>query len=145
MVRLRPTVVVAGLSGGVIPASQLSVVGVQLVTAGRMVWSKKPVIIRNVPYTAVAPHPAQAAMRALLAKLARSAKGKRGLVNVDGKILPPAAAVVYEWWKTNRGGDIHRAIQALAVGKVARRTARTAEDNLKVVERVNPTLAAALR
>jgi len=140
MVRLRPTVLIAGMAGGAIPASQLSMVGVQLVSAGRMTWSKKPVIIRNIPYTAVAPHPAQAAIRALLAKIARRAKGQRGLK--DG--LPPAAYEVREWWKANRGGDLHKAIQSIAVGKVARRTARTAEDNLAVVRRVKPELATQL-
>jgi len=141
MVRLRPTVLVAGLSGGAIPASQLSMVGVQLVTAGRMTWSKKPVIIRNMPYTAVAPHPAQAAIRALLAQIASKAKGDKGLKNVDGKTLPPAAALVYKWWKENRGGALHNEIKSLARGKVARRTARTAEDNLTIVRRVKADLA----
>jgi len=146
MVRLRPTVLIAGLAGGAIPASRLSLVGVQLVNPGRMVWvKKKSIIIRNVPYTAVAPRPSQAAIRALLGQIAKAAKGQKGLKRVDGDLLPPAAAAVKLWWKANRDSELVKAIKALNEGKTARRTLRTADDNLKVLERVNPDLASKIR
>ena len=93
MVLLRPTTVVAGLSGRPLSRPELSVAGVQLVQRGRVVWAKKMFWLRNPPYT-VGPyaHKGQIEIRLKFAQIARSARGCRGIDPETG--LPCVAAAI---------------------------------------------------
>jgi len=69
--------------------AQASAAGISLVLKP-VAWSKKPVYIRNLPYTNVSPHPGQIEWRIKFGEAARAAKGVRGFE--DG--LPAVAARV---------------------------------------------------
>lgn len=96
---LRPQVVIAG---ALAPTARkaLASSGVQLCSAGRMSWSKKPMFLRNVPITAVNPTKGQMAIREEFARIAHGARGVRGLDPETG--LPGAAAAIQRGMR--RGG-----------------------------------------
>ena len=71
---LRPQTVMAG-AGAPTSRKNLAVSGVQLVSAGGMSWSKKPVFLRNAPYTAVPPHVGKIEGRIAFAQAAHAANG----------------------------------------------------------------------
>jgi hypothetical protein len=87
MVVVRATTIMAAATGAVEPRWRLVVSGVQI--AKTPPWSKKPMAIRNVPYTAVKPKPKQLAVRIAFGRIASQAKGKK-----KTGFLPPAAELV---------------------------------------------------
>jgi hypothetical protein len=84
---VRATTILAAASGGVEPRWRLAATGLQI--ARTPSWSKKPMTIRNVPYTAVMPKPKQLAVRIAFGRVASQAKGRR-----KTGFLPPAAELV---------------------------------------------------
>ena len=84
---VRPTTILAAATGAVDPRWRLAVTGLQITKTPP--WSKKPMAIRNVPYTAVKPKPRQLAVRIAFGRIASQAKGKK-----KTGFLPPAAELV---------------------------------------------------
>jgi len=84
---VRATTILAAASGGIEPRWRLAATGLQI--ARTPSWSKKPMTIRNVPYTAVMPKPKQLAVRIAFGRIASQAKGKK-----KTGFLPPAAELV---------------------------------------------------
>ena len=76
---VRATTILAAASGGIEPRWRLAATGLQI--ARTPPWSKKPMTIRNVPYTAVMPKPKQLAVRIAFGRIASQAKGKRRLAS----------------------------------------------------------------
>ena len=72
------------------PRSKFGSKAMQIVRAGRMSWSSKPLFARNAPYTIENPHEGQIEWRIEFGKAARSAEGCSGLE--DG--LPCVAAAI---------------------------------------------------
>lgn len=93
MVLVKPQLVVAVMSNSVVPRSELSIYGMQLVGRGNVIWAKKAAWFRNVPYTAAFPTKMQVAVRLALAEfMKRYGKGKTGIVETDvGPLVAPAA------------------------------------------------------
>jgi len=89
MTLVRPTTIIAGTLGAsaVEPRWRLALTGMQIARTPE--WSKKPFVLRNVPYTAVMPKPKQIAVRVVFGKLASQAKGQK-----KTGFLPPAAEVI---------------------------------------------------
>jgi hypothetical protein len=89
MTLVRPTTVLAGTLGAsaVEPRWRLALTGMQIARTPE--WSKKPFVLRNVPYTAVMPKPKQIAVRVVFGRLAGQAKGQK-----KTGFLPPAAEVL---------------------------------------------------
>jgi hypothetical protein len=87
MALVRATAILAAATGAVEPRWRLAATGLQI--AATPPWSKKPLTIRNVPYTAVKPKPRQLAVRIAFGRIASQAKGKKK----EG-FLPPAAELV---------------------------------------------------
>ena len=99
MVLVRPTVVMAALTGIFPSRSELALYGMQIVGRGKITWTEKAVWFRNVPVTAVYPTEGQMEIRVMFGRTASLAKGEKGLKTVTnpaskayGKRLPPAAA-----------------------------------------------------
>jgi len=65
------------LQGVGIPSWQTSVSGVSLVMKP-VPWSKKPVYLRNLPYTNITPHRGQIEARIRFGEIARAHKGEKG-------------------------------------------------------------------
>ena len=86
---VRATTILAAASGGIEPRWRLAATGLQI--ARTPPWSKKPMTIRNVPYTAVMPKPKQLAVRIAFGRIASQAKGRK-----KTGFLPPAAELVAE-------------------------------------------------
>jgi len=84
---VRATTILAAASGGIEPRWRLATSGLQL--ARTPPWSRKPMTIRNVPYTAVMPKPKQLAVRIAFGRIASRAKGQK-----KTGFLPPAAELV---------------------------------------------------
>ena len=84
---VRATTIMAAASGAIEPRWRLAATGLQI--ARTPPWSKKPMTIRNVPYTAVMPKPKQLAVRIAFGRIASQAKGKK-----KTGFLPPAAELV---------------------------------------------------
>jgi len=84
---VRATTILAAASGGIEPRWRLAATGLQIARTPQ--WSKKPMTIRNVPYTAVMPKPKQLAVRIAFGRIASQAKGKK-----KTGFLPPAAELV---------------------------------------------------
>ena len=124
MTLVRPQVILAATSEKPEPRARLAITGLQLVHAGKMTWSKKAIFIRNVPFTAVAPTPRQAAARYILGRIASRAKGTKGLV--EG--LPPAAAQVKKAWEERRA-QLEQALAQIPSVRIERRTIHTVEDH----------------
>lgn len=61
------------------PRDKVGAKAVQVYSAGRMVWSKKPIIIRNAPHTIENPTLGQMEIRIKFGELAKEAKGCIGL------------------------------------------------------------------
>jgi len=74
------------------PRSEFGAKAVQIVRAGRMTWSSKPLFPRNAPHTIENPHPGQIEWRITFGRVAKEYRGCSGLV--DG--LPCVAAGVKE-------------------------------------------------
>jgi len=74
----------------------LSQVGIQVVSRGKVIWARKPMWLRNIPYTAVAPHRGQYEVRKRFAEIAKKAKGEKGIKMTDIGPLTPAAARIHE-------------------------------------------------
>jgi len=89
-VLLRASTFVRGVVGVAEPRSKMGAKAVQVVNAGRMHWSSKPVFFRSAPYTIENPHEGQIEVRLEFAKNAKAAAGCRGFV--DG--LPCVAAAI---------------------------------------------------
>lgn len=77
MVKARAATVMAGMLGDVGPMNKIGAKGFYFRTAGRMSWSKKRVIMANLPYTIEKPHPGQAQTRIHFAKVAAQTRGIR--------------------------------------------------------------------
>jgi len=133
MALLRPTTVVAGLKGEPLPRYMISTTGVQLVSRGKVIWAKKPFWLRNPPYT-VGPyaHNGQIEIRLWFAEVAKTAKGKKGLVMTDIGPLPPAAAAVHEKLKGVTAPD---RMSPEEYPSKKRRTAYTYEELVKIAEK----------
>jgi hypothetical protein len=80
MVLLRPTTVLAAVTGAFPRRSELALYGMQLVNKGNVWWAEKASWFRNVPVTAVYPTPGQIEVRIRFGELAKKAKaeGKTG-------------------------------------------------------------------
>jgi hypothetical protein len=76
MVLLRPTAVLASVTGAFPRRSELVLYGMQLVSKGNVWWAEKAAWFRNVPVTAVYPTPGQIETRIQFGELAREAKTK---------------------------------------------------------------------
>jgi hypothetical protein len=76
MVLLRPTAVLAAITGAFPRRSELVLYGMQLVSKGNVWWAEKAAWFRNVPVTAVYPTPGQIETRIHFGELAREAKAK---------------------------------------------------------------------
>jgi hypothetical protein len=74
MVLLRPTAVLASVTGAFPRRSELALYGMQLVGKGNVWWAEKASWFRNVPVTAVYPTPGQIETRIQFGELARRAK-----------------------------------------------------------------------
>ena len=74
MVLVRPQVILAA-HGKPGPRASLAATGIQIYSSGGMYWSKKPLIIRNVPYTAANPHAGQIETRIHFGEIASSTAG----------------------------------------------------------------------
>jgi hypothetical protein len=74
MVLLRPTAVLASVTGAFPRRSELALYGMQLVGKGNVWWAEKASWFRNVPVTAVYPTPGQIETRIQFGDLARRAK-----------------------------------------------------------------------
>jgi hypothetical protein len=76
MVLVRPTTVLATVTGAFPRRSELALYGMQLVGKGNVWWAEKASWFRNVPVTAVYPTPGQIEARIQFGELAREAKAK---------------------------------------------------------------------
>lgn len=128
MVLVRPTVITAALTGTFPARPELPLFGMQLVARGRVYWAEKAAWFRNVPYTAIYPHPGQIEARIRFGELAREAKARGEINKVStrlGKWLPGAAAYIAD----NMAG--YRAPSAIPREQwpsTTRRTYRTMEE-----------------
>lgn len=86
----------AGLGG---PSPRNASVGVQIVNAGGMSWSKKRVFLRNQNYRAFFPTEAQRNVRIAFGEIGLGSKGSKGLT--EG--LPGAAASIRMKMKNTAG------------------------------------------
>jgi hypothetical protein len=118
MTLVRPTTIIAGTLGSsaIEPRWRLALTGMQI--ARTPSWSKKPFVLRNVPYTAVTPKPQQLAVRIAFGEIASMAKGKKK----EG-FLPPAAEIVKE-----AAGQIAGATAGIPSQRDMRRTLHTVEE-----------------
>jgi hypothetical protein len=107
---VRATTILAAASGSVDPRWRLAATGLQIARTPQ--WSKKPMTIRNVPYTAVMPKPKQLAVRIAFGKIASQAKGKK-----KTGFLPPAAELVAQ-----AKGRIAQAVAAIPSQRDAKRS-----------------------
>jgi len=92
MTLVRATTVLGGTIGSdkLEPRWRLALTGMQL--AKTPWWSKKPFVLRNVPFTATTPSPKQLAVRVAFGKAASKAKGVKW--KGTGKTVPSAAESV---------------------------------------------------
>jgi hypothetical protein len=74
MVLVRPTTVLATVTGAFPRRSELALYGLQIVGKGNVWWAEKASWFRNVPVTAVYPTPGQIETRIHFGELARRAK-----------------------------------------------------------------------
>lgn len=111
MVLVRPTFVMAAVSGTFPARPELALFGMQLVGRGNVHWAEKAAWFRNVPITAVYPTPAQAEVRVRFGEMAKEAKAK-GEINKTskrlGKWLPGAAAYIADNFYGFRTTKEHR-------------------------------------
>lgn len=107
MVLVRAKVILAGASKSG-PASKIGTSGLQIVGAGRMTWSKKPVFLKNPPYTIESPSIPQIKARIAFGRAAQGGKGGRGLDPQTG--LTSAAAAVSQ--AAPKGQGVHGGIPA---------------------------------
>jgi len=124
MVLVRPTFVLAALSGAFPSRAELPAFGIQLVSRGNVRWAQKAAWFRNVPYTAINPHTGQMEIRVMFGETARegASKGAEGIAREvggrvvpgvrgklvqlpDGRILPPVAAYIAVKMKGKRAPD----------------------------------------
>jgi len=110
---VRATTILAAVSGGIEPRWRLAATGLQI--ARTPSWSKKPMTIRNVPYTAVMPKPRQLAVRIAFGRIASQAKGMK-----KTGFLPPAAELV-----AKAKGNIAQAVAGVPSQRDARRSYHT--------------------
>jgi hypothetical protein len=101
MTVLKPQVVVAGAFVSQERRSHASANGVIVAAAGGIRWSKKAIIIKNMPYTAVFPTLGQMETRIHFGEQAQAVKGRRGLE----RGLPVAAAYIQDHMKGYRAAD----------------------------------------
>jgi len=73
--KIRAQTLVAGLAGGATPMNKIGAKGFYVKSAGGMWWSKKPVIIANLPYTIESPHVGQIETRIHFAEVASKTRG----------------------------------------------------------------------
>lgn len=94
MTVVRGDILIAGVvSGGKAMARwQRGAKFMQIYAPGRMFWSKKPIIMRNAPFTIESPHLGQIQVRVQFGELAKTIKGQHGFRNG----LPLAAATIQE-------------------------------------------------
>lgn len=76
MVLVRPTAVLASISGAFPRRSELPLYGMQIVGKGNVWWAEKAAWFRNVPVTAVYPTEGQIETRIHFGDLAREAKAR---------------------------------------------------------------------
>ena len=122
MTLVRPTTIMASTFGVVDPRWRLAITGMQIAKTPR--WSKKPMTLRNVPFTAVSPRPKQLAVRIAFGRIAKGAKGQK----MTGT-LPPAAELI----RQNRE-RIKAAAAALPSIRETKRTIHTLEDLEKLAQ-----------
>jgi len=75
MTKIRAQTLVAGLTGKADPMNKIGAKGFYIRSAGGMWWSKKRVILANLPHTIENPTPAQMAVRVGFGRAARATKG----------------------------------------------------------------------
>ena len=97
MVKVRLTALMAGTR----PMNKTGASAVQIYNPGGMTWSKKPIIVRNAPYTIEHPHLGQAETRIHFGEIAERYKGEKGLI--EG--LPAVAYHIKEEMKGYRASD----------------------------------------
>jgi hypothetical protein len=91
-------------TGAAEPRYRFGAKAVQIYSPGGMVWSKKPLIVRNAPYTIEAPHLGQLEIRERFGDTARAHKGEKGFreglpaiayyikTELRGKVVPDRMA-----------------------------------------------------
>jgi len=84
MVLVRPSLVLATISGAIPSRAELSMYGMQLVGKGNLWWAEKAAWFRNVPITAIYPTTGQLEVRIHFGRLAKEAK-ERGEVGTREK------------------------------------------------------------
>ena len=78
--KVRAATAMAGLAGDVGPMNKIGAKGFYIRSAGKMFWSKKRVILANLPYTIEHPHAGQMQARIHFAKVA--ANKTRGIRDI---------------------------------------------------------------
>jgi len=129
-VLLRASTFVRGVAGVAEPRSRIGAKAVQVVNAGRMHWSTKPVFFRNAPYTIENPHEGQIEVRLEFARIAKGAEGCTGFV--DG--LPCVAATIKREMKDKYKAP-GRLPETQYPSKI-KRTFHTAEELEKMLEEI---------
>jgi len=76
MTLVRPTTLMAAISGAFPRRSELALSGMQIVSKGNVWWAKKAAWFRNVPYTAIYPTTGQMEVRIHFGRLAKEAKAR---------------------------------------------------------------------
>lgn len=79
MVKVRGSTILAAASGAQ-PMNKTGANAIQVYGAGGMFWAKKPLILRNAPYTIEKPHLGQAETRVHFAEIAHKYKGETGFI-----------------------------------------------------------------
>ena len=129
MTLVRATTILAATTGAVEPRWRLAATGLQI--AKTPPWSKKPMTIRNVPYTAVMPKPRQLAVRIAFGRIASQAKGRK-----KTGFLPPAAELVAQ-----SRGRIAQVATGLPSQKDTRRNYHTLEELESLARKEGITVA----
>jgi hypothetical protein len=84
LVLVRPTTLVATITGAFPPRRELAIYGMQIVGKGNVWWAEKAAWFRNVPVTAIYPTPGQIETRVHFGELAREAR-ERGMTGTKQK------------------------------------------------------------
>jgi hypothetical protein len=129
MTLVRATTILAAATGAIDPRWRLTATGLQI--AKTPPWSKKPMTIRNVPYTAVMPKPKQLAVRIAFGRIASQAKGRK-----KTGFLPPAAELVAQ-----AKGRIAQAAAGIPSQRDTRRNYHTLSELEEMARRMGITVA----
>jgi hypothetical protein len=132
MAPIRADVLLAGIAG----AHSRRARGASFIQLARAPWfAKKPFVLRNAPYTIVAPHMGQVEQRIALAETAKVAH-EQGQINIEG--LPGAAGFVKITLKDKKRP--HRMEPAKYPSRI-QRTYHTYDELLKILRQYEESLA----